>query len=137
MRVIKFRVYSTVTGSFDFVSIEELMTSDNSKISLKGFNEDLTVMQFTGLQDKHGVDIYEGDIVTGKYDNLDVDYCVCGAVEWGKTSDSDGWICGETIGWVTSNGSSLLDLVDYKGCEVIGNIYQNPELLEKQIKGSD
>tara|TARA_R110000824_G_C14793427_1_gene633567 strand:- start:170 stop:568 length:399 start_codon:yes stop_codon:yes gene_type:complete len=132
MRVIKFRVYSTVTGSFDFVSIEELMTSDNSNISLKGFNEDLTVMQFTGLTDKHGVDIYEGDVLINDLGR------VC-RIRW---HDHQARFDAEFI--EDTNYQRDIDMTQgFRNChmhistKVIGNIHQNPELLEKQIKGSE
>jgi len=41
-RDIKFRVYSTVTGSFDFATLKELTISDNSRISSKMFDDDLS-----------------------------------------------------------------------------------------------
>ena len=96
-----------------------------------------TVGQYTGLKDRNGKMIFEGDIVTGYYHNLRVDYSGGGVVEWGYTSDSDGFECGETVGWVLSNGSSLADVVhstypreEENSTEIIGNIHENPKLQE-------
>ncbi len=76
-----------------------------------------TVGQYTGLTDKHGNRIFEGDIVkTDKYGtgdgqgrNLEV------AVEYGGFCLRDGW--------------RRYNLRPDDGIEVIGNIYDNPELL--------
>lgn len=72
------------------------------------FDDDV-LMQFTGLLDKNGKEIYEGDILRGL----------------GKVYFHQGKFCveyGEEWGWISKNA------------EIIGNIYENPELLTNSNK---
>jgi len=92
---------------------------------LKSYHvRNLILMQSTGLKDKNGVEIYEGDIV--KVTNH----------PFQKKEDSPGIeIDGDyLIGWSDHNLTWLAgDLLLYQlkpYIEVIGNIYDNPELLE-------
>ena len=75
---------------------------------------DFFVEQFTGLLDKNGKKIFEGDQL--KYDNN-----IC-TVEWSKTQS-------RFVLWIPKANKfvSLLAGISY---EVIGNIHDNPELLE-------
>ena len=80
----------------------------------------LTLMQYTGLKDKNGVEIYEGDIIqyfTFYYGNKKERKEV---VEWIDDMQDDSFGEPLSMGY-RFYGSEI---------EVIGNIYENPQLLE-------
>lgn len=78
------------------------------------------LMQFTGLHDKDGREIYESDIVRNSYKFAQPHVCQV-FIECGNT-----YLSGEDIS--TGGDMLLCDFADQ--CEVIGNIYENPEVLE-------
>ena len=91
-----------------------------------------TIGQYTGLTDKNGKKIFEGDIVT--YDDAEADYegyhdnvfLNCGEV---GISAWDG------IYFTNRQTVEMSDLYESEtmvDCEIIGNIHDNPELLEEQ-----
>ena len=95
-----------------------------------------TVGQFTGLLDKNGKEIYEGDILRGdeypyNCDGID-NYFV--EIVWADN------VCGfyrithkkpnSTVSGISHGNWSELDEEDIKSFEVIGNIHDNPELLK-------
>lgn len=85
--------------------------------------DDFIVMQCTGLKDKNGKLIYEGDIVKFNYDTDEIKAVVS-------------WDDKELIGFYLNTTDYFKDkyVTDYdfykNDYEVIGNIYENPELLE-------
>lgn len=71
-----------------------------------------TVGQYTGLTDKNGIKIFEGDIV--QHGNLVVEVAYI---------EKYTRFAGKRKGYTMA-------MFDWKSCEIIGNIYDNPELLE-------
>jgi len=93
---------------------------------MKHVGYDWEVMQFTGLRDKNDVDIYEDDIVevrdrfeTSKAEGFvsRVDFIDGGFVVY----PNDGW----------QDNAALRAYVNYWDVTVIGNFWENPELLEE------
>lgn len=82
-------------------------------------DEDCIVMQYTGLKDKNGKEIYEGDIVEIGGKNYHI--------EWQK----DKWYPGNYNNGDYYRGGDMDDY-EWKKVEIIGNIYENPELLENK-----
>lgn len=122
MRENNFRAWNARTGKIldgDLIESEPMISTGLSYGKLfvaetyHGDWRELTLMQSTGLRDKNGKEIYEGDIF----------------------SDEDGtfhvwW--NEKVGvWAISDSDGVAEwLGDYnESYEIIGNIYENPELL--------
>ena len=79
-----------------------------------------TIGEFTGLLDRNKTKIFEGDIV-----KADVDFEPNGRIGWiGKIVFQNGAFCF----WRKEN--DVYELNRYHNFEIIGNIYDNPELLE-------
>ena len=85
------------------------------------WNKNVVLMQSTGLHDKHGVEIFEGDIVEIVYDGKPFTGVVVydlGEADFKATNNREDY------------GNNFQYLTVGESIEVIGNIYQNSELLE-------
>lgn len=117
-RELKFRSWNLET-KFMYNNIEDGVVAKNQKgefvlgISFGAICRDLNsiVMQFTGLKDKNGKEIYEYDFIKYKISNQLLD---------NSTTDKIEVVEWNNVGW---------NLNTYKEYEVIGNIYETPELL--------
>lgn len=84
--------------------------------------DEVELMQFTGLYDKNGKEIYEGDIIIFDYEKEIAKPCKVffHDCQWKCVSADEKW------------GDNLNEFIPEEELEIIGNIYENPELLEKK-----
>jgi uncharacterized phage protein (TIGR01671 family) len=134
-REIKFRIWDkqqkkfhidadwgiSLQGSFiiGFASHDSWNHDKGYKINLTS-QDNMVVQQYTGVQDKNKKDVYDGDILRNQ---LNGNYCY---VRWACDMEYAGWSLArpdEPIGNLFLNKH-------YKNLEVVGNIFENPELLK-------
>jgi uncharacterized phage protein (TIGR01671 family) len=83
------------------------------------------IMQYTGLKDKNGRDIYEGDVVSGLGYQFCVEFGLHNAYELNIIDGFECESCGKAMSWNINEEEAQQG-------EVIGNIYENPDLLEEK-----
>lgn len=118
MREIKFRAWE--------MTLKQMLIVTNLHLDTKGahlskgktvlLSHTLIAMQYTGLKDKNGKEIYEGDILRHNREAY-----------IGKVWFCDGCFMTDCEGF----GNQPMNDLDLGWIEVIGNIYENPELLKE------
>ncbi|XRD24074.1 YopX family protein [Lysinibacillus fusiformis] len=103
MKEIKFRAWDKEFKRFS----ENVL---NHTIADINFHTDYEWMQYTGLKDKNGKEIYEGDI-------LNCRTLIIKTMKWSELQE------------VIEDIIQVYYFINYDELEVIGNIYENPELL--------
>ena len=120
-REIKFRAWDKHHNSMEYIN--DLYWLEENGIH--DFNDDNYIfMQNTGLKDKNGKEIYDSDIVkvtwgSGKIVCYEVKYCESLGYHYlrdTKNKEDDDIIC----------------IYDYSQMDVIGNVFDNPELLKNK-----
>lgn len=120
-REIKFRAWDKRHNSMEYIN--DLYWFEENGIH--DFNDDnYAFMQNTGLKDKNGKEIYDSDIVkvtwgSGKIVFYEVKYCESLGYHYlrdTKNKEDDDIIC----------------IYDYSQMDVIGNVFNNPELLKNK-----
>ena len=117
MREIKFRAWSTYHGKKRMVYFGSKFTSEDMKEE-----PNWRIMQYTGLKDKNGKEIYEGDVVQVNHPHKNRKYR--GQVIWNEYR----WT-GKDFFFSHLDVPQDLFCEGTEYIEVIGNIYENPELL--------
>ncbi|WP_297456036.1 YopX family protein [Persephonella sp.] len=130
MRQIKFRAFIEPLNSMIQVSKLTLATSGDVMVWINDTfyfdGHEAHLMQYTGLKDKNGKEIYEGDIVRVNIDELPP-YTTVGQIVYSAPA----FALKNKSGALESLELLIMNYAPEKVLEVIGNIYENPELLEE------
>ena len=127
---IKFRAWNPDDNKMEYPLVFAICDDDLFKPLIRFKNgtasyKDYPLMQSTGVKDKNGKEIYEGDIISFEDDPVDVvrwneDFCCWTCWENGKINEY-----AELFDWMQMKKE------DSKHYIIHGNIYENPELLIK------
>lgn len=123
MREIKFRAWNNVLNKM--YSWNEFLDTNMKQTFIAPESTAMILMQYTGLKDKNGKEIYEGDIIQDEFYERKAEVVFLEGAFWLDYKEDFG------VYNTKHKRYQLLANYDYEQVlEVIGNIYDNPELLE-------
>jgi hypothetical protein len=122
MREIKFRAWDDKQIVLDWFYVDE---GNGHLIPSQRQHHAVVLMQYTGLKDKNGKEIYEGDVVMSPSGVREVAWNQL-HLSWGLWTNG-GQHENMLADWINDDGTAPKEWED-KSLEVIGNIYENPEL---------
>lgn len=130
MREIKFRAWDKKHNDMlEDVGIEvdkySNLTISSRGIFIRPDNPDFELMQYTGLRDKNGTEIHEGDIISIMPNNPKG---YVAEVYWQGGGFETTSVDGDSS---TALHATLYEAVDRGNCKIIGNIYENKELMNE------
>lgn len=115
-REIKFKIYWLLYPRTEIVTLKEIV-EDKSGVYSNISNNNIKVVQYTGLKDCNGMEIYEGDVLNSP---------------GGFPTPADTIVRFVEGKFVASKGIHTVSAAVFKEMVISGNIYENPELLEKK-----
>jgi len=138
MREIKFRAWDKKKKMMETIGLTFARNGELASIKAWHYQDvdghyriylpsEVNLVQYTGLRDKNGKEIYEGDVVKetfprDKSDPAYDSYGDEGVVEWHEGIGAWSWEHGEEWG-----------MIDSQDVKIIGNIYENPDLLSNAV----
>ena len=135
--VPKFRAWDDARDEYFEVRSLSFPVSSNDKLGIvatagvqTAYGPNMILEQSTGLKDEGDVDIYEGDIVC--VSDVYGDVCYVDAVIWGGKDGYPAFDLKNHAMEYDSNALSSIVNGGFEIIEVIGNVHENPELLEAQ-----
>jgi len=121
--LLRFRAWDKETKTMN--GMAEIYRNRNQEIELRPRDEDIILMQSTGLKDKNGKEIFEGDVIAIEVDDTGMPINArvfqnskIGVLMFHVFEDNE--------------DVPMVELLEDNSVafEIIGNIYENPELLE-------
>lgn len=122
MREFKFRVWDEHSSRMLYWDMRDLYASDAGELRGEIHDVDLSkiisyqgIMQYTGLKDKNGKEIFEGDVVSGEFGNNNF----TGTIQYSE----------KLLRFEIKIGYETTMLTGFNNPEIIGDIHTTPELI--------
>ena len=120
MREIRFRIWSPIKDQMVYSDLKRDEMNLTTAVAYHNTHpEKGHLMQFTGLRDKNGKEVYEGDVIS--------DHIGIGDVEYPEN------VAAFRVNYRNGQAKWLLDYNlpgEFESIEVIGNVHEHPELLK-------